>query len=68
VCVCRHLSATALTSAACDPAADLTNGSVIDVTVNYTFGFIPFMNSDAYFCLLCRATIPLTAYYRAVME
>jgi Flp pilus assembly protein TadG len=68
ICVCRHAHASALTSAACDPATALTAGSVIDVTVNYTFGFIPFMTNSTYGCLLCQATIPLTAYYRAVIE
>jgi Flp pilus assembly protein TadG len=68
ICVCRHALASATTSAACDPPSALTAGSVIDVTVNHTFGFIPFMANSTYNCLLCQATIPLTAYYRAVME
>lgn len=67
VCVCRHVSPTATLSTACD-ATGLQKGSVVDVTLNHTFRFLPLMNNTGYFCVFCRATIPMSAYYRVMME
>src|SRR4051794_12500965 len=63
VCVCRHVLPSASLSTSCD-STGLIKGSVVDVTLNYTFQFIPLMNNNTYFCLLCAATIPMSAYYR----
>jgi hypothetical protein len=41
---------------------------VIDVTLNYTFRFLPMLNNTEYYCLLCGGSIPMSAYYRVVME
>jgi hypothetical protein len=67
VCVCRHVLPSASLSTGCDTTG-LQKGSVIDVTLNYTFHFIPGLNTSTYFCLLCRASIPMSAYYRVAME
>jgi Flp pilus assembly protein TadG len=67
VCVCRHILPSASLSASCDTTG-LTKGSVVDVTLNYTFQFVPLMNNNTYFCLFCRASLPMSAYYRVAME
>jgi Flp pilus assembly protein TadG len=67
VCVCRYVSGTAATTSPCDTTG-FKQGSVVDVTINYTFGLIPYMTTNPYFCIFCRATFPLYAYYRAVIE
>jgi hypothetical protein len=67
VCVCRHVLPSAGLSTPCDTTG-LQKGSVIDVTLNYTFRFLPMMNNTGFFCLFCRATIPMSAYYRVMME
>jgi Flp pilus assembly protein TadG len=67
VCVCRHVLPNATLSAACDTTG-LQKGSVVDVTLNHTFQFIPMLNNSAFFCLLCGASIPMSAYYRVSME
>lgn len=68
VCVCHYTSATAATNAACSSMSALRSGSVVDVTVKHTFSLLPLMNSNAYYCLLCMATIQMMGYHRAIME
>jgi Flp pilus assembly protein TadG len=67
VCVCRYVSGTAATSDPCDTSG-FKQGSVVDVTIRYTYGLIPYMTTTPYFCIFCRATFPLYSYYRAVIE
>ena len=64
IIICRHASADALVTDACDTAAPpLTSASVVDVTVTYTFSFVPFAGD-----WLSQGNQTLTGYYRAGIE
>jgi Flp pilus assembly protein TadG len=65
IVICRHASATATVGSSCDTTAPpLVRGSVIDVTVTYTFKFADFAGGF----LSQTGNITLTGYHRGIIE
>jgi len=62
IVICRHVSPSAAITDACD-SSGFKRGSVVDVTVQWTFGFLAFPSG-----WLGQTTKPLTGYHRAEIE